>query len=581
MHSDARSSRKLLTGRARFLCGLFIVVAFVLILRLYFVQIVHGAKYSREAIGQYQEPAPEIQARGTIYFTGKDGALIVAAVMQTGWKIAIDPRKIKDPEGVYAQLNAMVSLDKANFLASASKKTDPYEDVAVRLSDVDAARVRTMKIPGVILVADAWRFYPGGELAAQAIGYFGYQGAGTSKTGVYGLEKFYEGTLSLSSSGLYVNPFAEIFTNLKSALSSNPAAHQGSIVTSIEPKVAQQLEATLDAVMRTYTPKMAGGIIMDSHTGAIYAISARPAYDPNTYNTVSDLRAFENPLVSGRYELGSIMKPMTMAAAIDSGAVMPATTYEDKGCVLRSTFTICNFDQKPRGVIPVQQILNQSLNVGATFLADTMGHPTLTRYFRLYGLGQKTGVDLPNEVAGDLSPLGTGNGPDINYDTAAYGQGIAVSPMEMVRALSTLANGGVLPQPHVVTAIKYESGITRTVSVLPGPQVLKASTADTVTDMLITVFDTGLLDGKLKMAHYSIAAKTGTAQRPKIGGGYIAGDTYLHSFFGYFPAHDPKFIVFLFAIEPHGQKYASATLARPFIDITKFLINYYDIPPDR
>ena len=229
----------------------------------------------------------------------------------------------------------------------------------------------------------------------------------------------------------------------------------------------------------------------------------------------------------------------------------------------------------------MQQILSQSLNVGATFLADTMGHSTFTRYLHLYGFGDKTGIDLPNEVSGDLSQLKNGTGPDANYDTAAFGQGIAVSPIEMIRALSVLANQGKLPTPHIVSAIKYESGITRSVTPAGGIQALKPSTADTVTNMLIQVFDTGLLNGKIKMDHYTIAAKTGTAQISKPGGGYIAGDTYLHSFFGYFPAHDPKFIVFLFAIQPHGQKYASATLAMPFDGIAKFLINYYNIPPDR
>ena len=574
-------SRKILTRRARFISGAFIAVAALLIVRLYFVQIVHGSQYSRDAMGQYQESAPETVRRGSIFFMQKDGTLLAAATMQSGWRIAIDPRTIGDPEAVFKQLNAIAPVDKDTFMKSAAKKSDPYEEIATRLSDSAAASIRAKKIPGVLLVADQWRLYPGDMLAAQTIGFVGYSASSASKSGVYGLEKMYEATLSHNSSGLYVNPFAEIFTNIESALSSDPAAHKGSIVTSIEPKVEEQLEATLGEVMQTYTPTMAGGIVMDPHTGRIIAIAGRPAFDPNTYNIISDPSVFDNQLVSGRYELGSIMKPLTMAAAIDSGAVTPVTTYDDKGCIERSTYRICNFDLKARGVIPVQQILNQSLNVGASFLADTMGHPTLTRYLQLYGMGERTGIDLPGEVSGDLSPLGSGRGPDVNYDTAAFGQGISVTPIEMIRALSALANGGQLPDPHVVEAIKYDSGVRREIPVMSGPQVLKPATADTVTNMLIKVYDTGLLNGQLKMEHYAIAAKTGTAQIPQKGGGYIPGDVYLHSFFGYFPAHDPKFIVFLFAIKPHGQKYASATLAHPFDEIAKFLINYYDIPPDR
>ncbi|HEY4527409.1 MAG TPA: penicillin-binding protein 2 [Candidatus Paceibacterota bacterium] len=581
MQPAGSTSRKSVTLRARILCGFFIAGALFLIVRLYFVQVVHGESYAADAIGQYTAQKAEVSHRGSIFFTTKDGSEVAAAVMQSGSRLAINPRLLGDAEAAYATLSAIIPLDRESFFKSAAKSDDPYEEVAFRIPDEKAAAIRKEKIPGVILATDAWRFYPGAELAAQTLGFVGYPAEGTLKIGVYGLEKTYNDTLALEGEELYVNPFAQIFTNLEAAISTDPTAHKGSIITSIEPKVQGELEATLDDVMSTYNPRFAGGIIMDPHTGEIVAIALRPTYDPNAYNTVSDPAIYDNKLVSGRYELGSIMKPLTMAAAIDSGAVTSATTYNDRGCIDRSTYTICNFDKKARGVIPVQQILNESLNVGATFLADTTGHAIFTKYVRMLGFGEKTGIDVPMEVLGDLSPLGNGRSPEVNYATAAFGQGISVSPIEMVRALSALANQGVLPSPHIVTAVKYESGITRTITVDEGPHVLKPETAKVVTDMLIKVFDTGLLKGELKMERHTIAAKTGTAQISKSGGGYLEGDRYLHSFFGYFPAHEPKFIVFLFAVEPQGQKYASATLAHPFKTLATFLINYYSIPPDR
>ena len=567
--------------RTRILAGCFALVALLLLVRLYFVQIVHGSDYEQDATSQYVEANPDSPDRGSIFFTTKSGEPFSAAIMQSGWRIAIQPKKIVDATKVYDQLSAVTSVDHDRFFSSVGKANDPYEEVAFQVSDTAADAIRALKIPGILLVADQWRFYPAKGLAAQALGFTGYSGTSTVKVGVYGLEKEYQDTLAKSSNGLYVNPFAEIFANLESAVSINPSAHEGSIVTSIEPSVQDQLEKTLDEVMTTYTPKGAGGIVMDPHTGKIYAIGARPSFDPNTYNTVENDAVFTDPLVEGRYELGSIMKPLTIAAGIDSGAITEQTTYDDTGCITVSAYKVCNFDLKARGVIPMQQILSQSLNVGASWVATKMGYPTFTTYMNAYGFGKKTDIDLPNEVTGDLSNLGSGTSPAVNYDTASFGQGISVSPIEMIRALSALANGGILPNPHVVTGIKYESGITRSIDPGSGPRVLSSTTTDIVTNMLITVFDKGLLNGELKEEHYSIAAKTGTAQIPQPGGGYIPGDVYLHSFFGYFPAHNPRFIVFLFAIQPHGQKYASATLAHPFIDIANFLINYYAIPPDR
>ena len=568
-----------LAVRTRLLSAFFIAIALLLIVRLYFVQIVHGKEYQTDAVAQYVDQVSDALRRGTIYFTTRDNELVAAAVMQTGWKVAIDPKEIVSATSTFNALNAITPIDQVRFMQSAGKSNDPYEEVAFQLSDDVADQIRAKKLPGVILVADQWRTYPAHEVGSNVVGFVGYQG--DTKVGMSGLERSYQETLSQGPATLYVNPFAEIFTNIGSLLSFDPASHEGSVVTSIEPKVQQQLETTLDDVMKEYTPEFAGGIVMDPRTGEIYAIGDRPSFDPNIYNLVTDNSVFGNKLVEGRYELGSIMKPLTMAAGIDSHAITPETTYNDTGCILVSTYKVCNYDLKARGVIPMQQILSQSLNVGASFVATHTGYPAFTAYMKAYGFQSKTGVDLPNEVSGDLSPLGDGQGPAVNYDTASFGQGISVSPIEMIRALSALANQGMLPNPHVVTGIKFDSGITRSVPVAAGTQVLRPETASAVTEMLIKVFDTGLLNGKLKQDHYTIAAKTGTAQISKTGGGYYADGTYLHSFFGYFPARDPRFIIFLFAFKPHGQEYASATLAHPFMDIAQFLINYYNIPPDR
>ena len=567
--------------RARFLCGFFIAIACLLMVRLYFVQVVHGSSYKEEGTAQYIQTNPDTVSRGDIYFTTKDGKLVSAATSLSGYSVAINAKVLTDPSSVYSKLNAIIPIDRDVFMKSAGNTVRTFAQVAEHITDTQAAAIQKLKIVGIIISPDTWRTYSGGTLASQAIGFLGYSGTSTLRAGQYGLERQYNDVLSRFTSGLYVNPFAEIFANIENIITTDPSAHQGSIVTSIEPTVQAHLEKVLSDVLQTYHSQFDGGIVMDPHTGEIYAIGGLPAYDPNNYGAANDPLEYQNRLVEGRYELGSIMKPLTMAAGIDAGAVTPASTYNDTGCITVSTYKICNFDLKARGVIPMQQILSQSLNVGASYVATTMGYPAFTRYMKAYGFGEKTGVDLPNEVVGNISNLRDGQGPAVNFDTASFGQGITVSPIEMIRALAVLANHGQLPNPHLIKAIQYESGVTHTVAITQGPQVLKPATAEIVTDMLTSVFDKSLLKGVLKQEHYSFAAKTGTAQIPMPGGGYYPNGTYLHSFFGYFPAHDPRFIIFLFAWKPQGQEYASATLAQPFMDIAQFLINYYSIPPDR
>lgn len=563
--------------RTRILAGCFVFAALLFIGQLYLVQIVRGAEYRDKASARYVKQGFDIENRGSIYFTSKDGELVSAAVMQTGWLISIKPGDIQDAEKVYSQLNALTPIDRERFFANAAKKGDPYEVIASRVPDGVAQTIRPLKIPGLSLERDQWRIYPAHELAAQTVGFVGFKG--DKRVGVYGLEKSWQDTLLEKRSGMYVNPFAEIFTNLQAVASLNPAGEQGSIVTSIEPSVQRNLEEVLGGIMKSYTPNLAGGIIMDPHTGAIIAMATRPTYDPNTYSTVANSGVFRNALVESTFEMGSIMKPLTMAAGIDKGVVTPTTTYKDTGCIEKSGKKVCNSDQKAHGVVSMQIVLNQSLNTGASFVADRIGHEVFSDFLHDLELGKKTGVDLPSEASGQLRSIE--NGYDLDYASASFGQGISVSSIGMIRALSVLANGGVLPNPHVVTGIKLTNGVTRSIDPGSGPRVLSASSTEAVTNMLIETYDTALIGGALKQEHYSLAAKTGTAQIAIPGGGGYYTDRTLHSFFGYFPARDPKFIIFLIAVEPHGQEFSAATLSHPFNSLAKYLINYYSIPPDR
>ncbi len=561
--------------RVRTILGCLIAVALLLIARLYFVQVVNGAEYRAAAEGQYTSTGAAAEARGDIYFTEKDGRAYAAAVMRSGYKIAIQPSVLENPEKVYGLLNEVTPISKERFFAAVAKTTDPYEEVATRVDEEAGRIVRDMELLGVVVSHDRWRFYPAQERAAQTLGFVGFQGH--ERVGRYGLERYWQDTLKRNPHELYGNFFADIFANIE-GLAATTSAEGGDVITTIEPTVAQRLEDVLHKIDETYSPKLSGGIVMDPKTGAIIAMSATPSFDPNKYNEVTSPAVFSNPMVESVFELGSIMKPLTVAAGIDAGVINAGTTYNDTGCITRSEFRVCNFDHIARGRVAMQEVLSQSLNTGATYVAEKLGFDRFAQYVRAYGLGEETGIDVPNEVRGKLAGLDSGSAVDLA--SASFGQGIALTPIAMTRALASLANGGILPEPHVVDRIVYPSGLSKKTWHMGETRVISAAAAEETTRMLVEVVDTALLKGKVKQAGYSIAAKTGTAQIAQQGGGYSA-DKYLHSFFGYFPAHDPKFVVFLFTVEPKNVEYASQTLTEPFMDLAKFLISYYDIPPDR
>jgi cell division protein FtsI/penicillin-binding protein 2 len=442
----------------------------------------------------------------------------------------------------------------------------------------DGTLIAAATMQNVGTTSERRRFYPGGSLAAQELGFVAYNNDDTQK-GRYGLERYYEQTLARSTDDLYSNFFVELFGAAKKILHGEQET--GSIVTTIEPSVQGELERTLTAYDTQWHPALSGGIIMDPKTGEIIAMAVSPTFDLNNFKQEKDGAVFSNPMVQNVYEMGSIIKPLTVAAGLDSGAIEPDTTYNDTGCINVDEKKICNFDAVARGVIPIQQILSQSLNLGASFVATKMGPDIMRDYFlNHYKLGQETGIDLPSEQHGLVNNIENSNRA-VEYDTASFGQGIAISPIETVRALATLANGGKLVTPHLVRSVRYDSGLSRTLTWDTDTRVLKPETATVVSRMLTKVVDESLANGTIKTEHYSVAAKTGTAQIANPAGGGYYTDRFLHSFFGYFPSFDSRFLIFLFALEPKGAPFASQTLAPPFHSLTQFLISYYDVPPDR
>ncbi len=565
------------TTRVRVLFGIFLLLALVLAWKLYMVQVVHGEYYTTKADRQYVTPQGELFDRGSIFFEDKDGKRISAATLESGFTLVLKPNQLEDADAVYDALSQYVTIDYADFMAKAGKTDDPHEELLPQLDAETGEAIARLELPGVELEKNRWRFYPGGSHAAHALGFVGFDG--DTRVGQYGLERYYEHVLSRAHANVNVNFFAEIFGSIDDVMDIEDGEGEGDIVTTIEPTVQGVLEQTLKEVAETWSSKTVGGIVMDPMTGEIRALAVYPTFDPNNFSNVEDVGVFSNKLVEGVYEMGSIMKPLTMAAGLDARVVTPETTYNDKGSLTVDGYTIRNFDGRGRGVVPMYDVLGQSLNTGVAFVVGELGNKRFADYFRAFGLGKETGIDLPSETSGLIKNLESPR--DVEYVTASFGQGIAVTPIEMTRALAVLANGGMLVTPHLVKEVAYDLGVTKTIAHPVDERVLSEEASETITKMLVKVVDDYLLGGTVKLDRYSIAAKTGTAQiSNKNGKGYY-DDRYLHSFFGYFPAYNPKFIIFLYNEEPKGVEYASQTLTMPFMELAEFLINYYELPPDR
>ncbi len=564
--------------RIRLISAGIILAVCVLITKLYLLQIVSGEDFRLRAERQYLHPSENTYNRGTIFFQNKDASLVGAATLKVGFTIGINPKALEDPEQAFDKLNAILPIDRKTFLARAAQKDTLYAIVAKKVDEGPAQKIQALKITGVLVYKDRYRFYPGRTLSANTLGLVGYKG--DVLAGRYGLESYYNDILSRNTNALFSNFFVEIFSNIQKSIDTK-SKFEGDIITSIEPTVEGFLEKELVAIQDKWNSRATGGIIMNPKTGEIYAMGNYPTFDPNALQNETDPAIFSDPIVENVYEMGSIVKPLTIAAGLDSGTITPESTYVDKGFLILNNSKISNFDGKGRGLVDMQTVLNESLNTGAAYVAGKMGNELFSDYFRRYGLGEETGIDMPNETPGLIDNLKSPR--DIEHATASFGQGIAMSPITTVRALASLANGGYLVTPHIVQRIEYKIGVSKNISYEKGVQVLKPGTSEEISRMLVTVVDKALLGGTVKMANYSIAAKTGTAQIAKPGGGGYYSDKYLHSFFGYFPAYDPKFIIFLYTIEPKGVggDFASHTLTAPFMNITKFLINYYKVAPDR
>ena len=538
------------------------------------VQIVDHRFYAHWAEEQWIRAIRMDQPpRGVI--RDRDGCLLAGNGVR--YAIEASPAYVIDHHEAAKELASVLHMPASHLEAQLSSRDDNGElrkwiRVSQSVSKEVGEQVADLKIRGVT-VKPLWRReYPERHLASHALGF------ATSETGYYGVEGFYDamlqpepvewvGPVDVASAPVPWEPIAGEFPRRGVDLE-----------LTVDRTVQALVEAELERALQEYQAASGTIIVMEPETFGILAMTSLPSYDPEEYPRFldEDPVPFEDPAVSKQYEPGSVFKMVTVAAALDAGVVTEDSVYHDEGWIEVGGQAIHNSMRKVYGDQSVADILVESLNVGSAWLSTRLGADLFYEYVQGFGFGDVTGVDLAGEVPGQLwLPEDIEHWHPSNLGTNAFGQGIAVTPLQMTVAAATVANDGARLRPHVVRRRIASDGSVSTYQAVFEEQVIDPETAQTVTDILVRVVEEGATEAKV--AGYRVAGKTGTAQIP-IPGGYHPEDT-IANFVGFGPVPDPRVVVLIKLDRPQSSEWASHTAAPTFSRIMVQLFTVLGIPP--
>ncbi len=521
----------------------------LLIVKIYNIQIIHGSNYQAEA-AQYDEIAGlTTPQRGNIYFADNSGDQIPVALTKNFPIIYADPQTVSQSvksgdtsaADIAQGLSGITGIDATRLQKLITQAGSIYVPLVHKASDSEVNALTTDPLPGIYVGQEKLRFYPLGPVASQVLGFVGPNSSGTGSSGHYGVEGFYNSTLAGGSD----------------------------IDLTIDPNIQMEAENILNNLIQNNKATGGSVIVEDPMTGKILAMGASPDFDPNNYGA-SPISNFLNPTIQSVYEPGSIVKVLTMSAGLDSGKITASTTYDDKGYVDVNKAHITNYNLLIHGPYgpgtTMTEIIEHSINTGAIFVENQTGNSIFTNYMKRFGLDQKTGVDLPGEVTGNLNQLNP-KSPQVDFDTAAFGQGISMTPLELVTAVSAIANGGTLMRPYVNSDLGPKA-IGRAIS---------TTTAEEVTNMMVDAVD---LANVANINGYSLAGKTGSAYIPNLNqGGYQ--NELADSYIGFGPTSNPRFIALIRLNGLSVNSLAAESVVPAFRELSQYIINYYNIPPDR
>lgn len=556
----------------------FLLAALLIIGQLFRVQVLAHGFYTALAEGQHDLFRQLFPERGRIYARdgGSDDQTFLLAANRKLNLLYAEPYHIKDANATAKALAPILAVEEADLLPKLSNHEEHYHVLAHKLDDDTRAKIEALKIEGLRFNEEDLRFYPEGASGAQVLGFVGESASG--KSGRYGVEGWYDKELT-GDQGYLESQKDSVGRLIAVGDHTNKPAKDGSdIVLTIDRTVQYVACQKLEEAVRAHQAERGSLVILDPKTGRIIAMCNAPTFDPNDYGKIDSVDVYNNSAIFNAYEPGSVFKTITMAAALDVGKITPDTTWTDPGEVKIGQFTIRNSDLKAHGLVSMTDILAESLNTGLVEVSQRIGTPTLLKYARDFGFGERTGVSLQSEVPGNIDEL-TRKG-DIWLATASFGQGLTVTLLQLASAYGAIANGGVLMKPYVVDEIRHADGGVETSKPQAIRQVIASRTADLLTGMLVAVVERG--HGKRAgVPGYWIGGKTGTAQIPSGNGtGYEVGPT-IGTFAGFAPIDDPKFVMAVRIDRPKDVQYAESSAAPLYGDIAKFLLDYYRIPPTR
>lgn len=540
--------------------GLYIIFSSVFLLigsRLFYWQVIASDDLKDQANSQRESVSQITGLRGNILTSEK----LNLATNKEQYRFFTNP---KISNWSYDQVQALTTLLPASDSAKLSERLANKNLQWVALSQtVDAptkAKIENMGLAGIGFDLSPTRMYPEGSVSAHLTGFVGQDANGRPK-GYFGLEGYYDRALS-GRTGRMVEEKDALGRPIVIGNQTRLDEIDGeNLTTSIDQALQYIVYQKLAAGLEKYQATGGTATVMDAKTGHILAMASLPNYDPAKYWEF-DPKYYRNPVVADTYEPGSTFKVLVMAAAIDAGLVTPDTICDI--CdhpVDVSNYTIRTWDDKYHPDSTMTDVLVHSDNVGMVFVSRKLGKQRFLDYLNKFGFGQKTGIDLQEETTGVIhSPS---DFKDIDLATASFGQGIAVTAIQMVRAVGALANAGRLPEPKLVPG-KSD----------PFVQVVSPKTAGLLTQMMVTSVDTG--EAKwAKPAGFVIAGKTGTAQIPVAG--HYDKDKTIASFVGFAPANDPKFVMLITLNEPKSSQWGSETAAPLWFDISREIYRYYKL----